>query len=70
MGIDSAISSFSNGMIATNSKVLGKRRRIKKPPDILDVCDERRALKSTRFESKGAEIYNKVNRKVKDVDEI
>ena len=38
----------------TASEILGKHRAIKKPwvtADILDLCDKRRELKKTKFET-------------------
>ena len=68
MDTDKFTTAFNDGMTQTASKILGKRRRIKKPwvtSDILDACDERRALKNRRFEPEGAVRYKDAKCKVK-----
>ena len=56
-------------MIETASEVLGKKRITKKPwvtPDLLKLCDERRDLKKTKYESEeGAHKYRQVDKQFK-----
>ena len=53
-GTNILIDTFSTAVIKTTSEVLGKKRITKKPwvtPDLLKLCDERRDLKKTKYES-------------------
>ena len=60
-GTNTLIDTFSTAVIKTTSEVLGKKRITKKPwvtPDLLKLCDERRDLKITKYESEeGAHKY-------------
>ena len=62
-------------MITTNntavtdaaSDILGEECRRKKPwvtIDVLDLCDERRDLKTKRYEAEGAKEYREANRRI------
>ena len=53
-GTDILIDTFNTAVIETASKVLGKKPITKKPwvtPELLKLCDERRDLKKTKYES-------------------
>ena len=56
-------------MTETASEILGKGKAVIKPwviTDILNLCDERRALKKGRHETvEGAEKYRAVNQEIK-----
>ena len=58
-----------NYMIETASEVIGKKRITKKPwvtPDLIKLCDERRDLKMTKYESdEGAHKYRQADKQVK-----
>ena len=68
-GTDTLIDTFNTAVIETASEVLGKKRITKKrwvTPDLLKLCDERRDLKKTKYESeKGAHKYRQVDKQVK-----
>ena len=68
-GTDTLTDIFITAMIETTSKVLGKKRITKKSwvtPDFLKLCDERRDLKKTKYESEeGAHKYRQADKKVK-----
>ena len=56
-------------MPETASEILGKRRAVKRPwvtTSILDLCDERRALKKGRHETaEGARMCRAINQEIK-----
>ena len=54
--MDTIITTYNTAMTGAASEILGKERRRKKPwvtKDVLDLCDERRALKKKRYETEG-----------------
>ena len=56
--LDSMVTHFNKGVTDTAAELLGKQRRKRKPwvtPEILDLCDQRRALKKKRGEPKTIE---------------
>ena len=59
-------------MTKTGSEFLGKRKAVKKPwviTDILNLRDERRALKEGRHETvEGLEKYRAVNQEIKKLE--
>ena len=67
--IDSITESFNAAVEETATEVLGKLRKKNKPwitDEILDLCDERRELKSKRFENKeNKACYSEINRKIR-----
>ena len=68
-GTDTLIDTINTSVIDTASEVLGKKRITKKPwvtPDLLKLCDERRDLKKTKYESEeGAHRYRQADKQVK-----
>ena len=68
-GTDTLIDTFNIAVIETASEVLGKKRITKKPwvtPDLSKLCDERRDLKKTKYESEeGAHKYRQADKQVK-----
>ena len=51
------ITTYNTAVTDAASEILGKERRRKKPwvtKDVLDLCDERRDFKKTRYEAEGA----------------
>ena len=66
--MDTLIDNFNTAVTETASKILGKHRTVKKPwvtADILDLCDKRRELKKSKFETEGAKQYRAANQEVK-----
>ena len=68
-GTDTLIDTFNAAVIETASEVLGKKWITKEScvtPDLLKLCDERRDLKKTKYESKeGAHKYRQADKQVK-----
>ena len=68
-GTDTLIDTFNTAVTETASKVLGKKRITKKPwvtPDLLKLCDKRRDLKKTKYESEeGAYKYRHADKQIK-----
>ena len=68
-GTDILIDTFTTALTETASKVLGKKQITKKSwvtPDLLKLCDERRDLKKTRYESEeGAHKYRQAEKQAK-----
>ena len=65
--MDTMITTYNIAVTDAASEILGKERRRKKPwitKDVLDLCDERRALKKKRYEAEGAKEYREANRRV------
>ena len=65
MDINTMITTFNTTVTDAASEILGKKRRRKKPwvtRDVLDLCDERRDLKSKRYEAEGAKEYREATR--------
>ena len=57
-------------MTETASEILGKRRAVKRPwvttTILMDLCDERRALKKGRHKTaEGARMYRAINQEIK-----
>ena len=67
--VDTLVNSLNKAMTETASEILGKRRAVKRPlvtTSILDLCDERRALKKGRHETaEGARMYRAINQEIK-----
>ena len=63
--VDTLVNSFNKALTESASEILGKRRVLKTPwvtTSILDLCDERRALKKRRHETaEGAKKYRAIN---------
>ena len=67
MDMDTMITNYNTAVTDAASEILGKERCRKKPwftKDVLDLCDERRDLKKTRYEAEGAKEYREANRRV------
>ena len=67
LDLDSVTDTFNSALIDTASELLGKRRFTKKPwitKDVLDLCDRRRELKSSRGNPDGMREYRCVNKMV------
>ena len=67
MDIDTMITTYNTAVTDAASEILGKERSRKKPwvsKDIIDLCDERRDLKKTRYEAEGAKEYREANRRI------
>ena len=55
-------------MTETASEILGKHRQKNKPwvtAEILDLCDERRELRTNKFEPERSDKYKEVNNNIK-----
>ena len=67
--MDTLVNTFNKAMTESASKILGKRRAVKRPwftTGIPDLCDESRALKKGRYETaEGARKYRAINQKIK-----
>ena len=66
--LDSMVTHCNKAVTDTEAELLGKQRRKRKPcvtPDILDLCDQRRALKKKRGEPEGAKDYREIKRKIR-----
>ena len=67
--VDKLVNSFNKALTESASEILGKRRAVKTPwvtTSILDLCDERRALKKGRHETaEGARKYRAINQEIK-----
>ena len=67
--VDTLVNSFSKALTESASEILGKLRAVERPwvkTSILDLCDERRALKKGRHETaEGAKKYRAINQKIK-----
>ena len=63
--VDTLVNSFNKALTESASEILSKRRAVKRPwvtTSILDLCDERRALKKGRHETaEGARKYRAIN---------
>ena len=68
-GIDNLTDMFNTAVTETAMEVLGKKRIIKKPwvtPDLLELCDERRNLKKSKYDSiEEADKYRQADKRVK-----
>lgn len=66
---DTFIETFNAAVIEMANEVLGKKQTTKKlwvTPDLLKLCDERRDLKKTKYESdEGADKYRQADKQVK-----
>ena len=65
--INTVITTYNTALTDTASEISGKERRRKKPwiiKDVLDLCDERRALKKRRYEAEGEKAYRKANKRI------
>ena len=66
--VDTLVNSFNKALTESASEILGKRRVLKTPwvtTSILDLCDERRALKKGRHETaEGAKKYRAINQEI------
>ena len=65
MDINSMISSCRTAVADTASEIFGNGRRRKKhrvTRDVLDLCDESRDLKKTRYEAEGANEYREASK--------
>lgn len=66
---DTFIDTFNTAVTETANEVLDKKRTTKKPwvtPDLLKLCDEKRDLEQSKYESdKGADKYRQVDKQVK-----
>ena len=59
------ITTYNTEVTDAASEILGKERRRKKPwvtKNFLDLCDERRDLKTKRYEAEGAKEYREANK--------
>ena len=67
--VGTLVNSFNKAMTETASGILGKRSAVKRPwvtTSILDLCDERRALKKGRHEiAEGVRKYRAINQEIK-----
>ena len=66
--LDTVTNIFNEAVIETACQVLGKHRPTKKPwvtAEILNMCDERRELKTKKGTTDGASKYREANNKVK-----
>jgi sorting nexin-29 len=72
--VDTFIDSFNTTVLqiqyhSVANEVLGKKRTIRKPwvtPELLKLCDERRELKKSKYESdERADMYRKADKQVK-----
>ena len=67
--VDALVNSFNKALTESASEILGKRRAVERPwvkTSILDLCDERRALKKGRHETaEGASKYRAINQEIK-----
>ena len=64
--MDTMITTYNTAATDAASEILGKERRRKKPwitKDVLDLCDERRALKK-QYEAEGAKEYREANKRI------
>ena len=66
--VDTLLNTLNEAMTETASEILGKRRAVKIPQvttDILNLCDQRRALKNQRHETtEGARKYRAINQEI------
>ena len=67
--VDTLVNSFNKALTESASEILGKRRAVKRPwvtTSILDLCDERRAMKKGRHETaEGGRKYRAINQEIK-----
>ena len=67
--VDILVNSFNKALTESASEILRKHRAVKRPwvtTSILDLCDERRALKKGRHKSaEGARKYRAINQEIK-----
>jgi len=67
--VDTLVNSFNKALTESASEILGKCRAVKTPwvtTSILDLCDERRALKKGRQETaEAARKYKAINQEIK-----
>ena len=66
--IDLVTDAFNTTIIETAKEILGRKRAIKKPwvsANILELCDERRKLKSVKSTTEGAPKYRAINKKIR-----
>ena len=67
--VDTLVNSFNKALTESASEILGKHRAVKRTwvtTSILDLCDERRALKKGRHETvEGARNYRAINQEIK-----
>ena len=62
------VTHFNKAVTDTTAEHLGKQHRKRKPwvtPEILDLCDQRRALKKKRGEPEEAKDYREIKRKIR-----
>ena len=67
--VGTLVNSFNKALTESAGEIVGKRRAVKRPwvtTSILDLCDERRALKKERHETaEGARKYRAINQEIK-----
>ena len=69
MDIDTMITTYNTAVTDSDSEILGKERRRKKPwvtKAVLDLSDERRDLKKKQYEAEGAKEYREANRRIQN----
>ena len=65
--MDTMITTYNTEVTDAATEILGKECRRKKPwitKDVLDLCDERKALKKQQYEAEGAKEYRETNRRI------
>ena len=65
--MDTMITTYNTEVTDAAKEILGKECRRKKPwitKDVLDLCDERKALKQQQYEAEGAKEYRETNRRI------
>ena len=67
--VGTLVNSFNKALTESAGEIVGKRRAVKRPwvtTSVLDLCDERRALKKERHETaEGARKYRAINQEIK-----
>ena len=67
MDINTMITIYNTAVTDAASEILRKERPRKKlwvTKDVLDLCDDRRDLKKTRYEAEGPKEYRKANERI------
>ena len=65
MYIDTMITTYNTAMTDTAGEILGKQRQRKKPritKDVLDLYDESRDLKKSRYKADGLKAYREATK--------
>jgi len=68
LDLEQTIKTFNTAVLETANQAIGKHQRKKKPwvtTEILDMCDQRRELKSKKGTAEGRTQYRAVNNKIK-----